>query len=164
MKSFSSIISYMWFERIRSIHDTSTCVYTTRQSKAIILKKRWKRKICFSKPLDILEISGFSSLFSWTFWIQTTLQFLWMIWQLLGYLKDCIRLRLSSARRIVAIRYVKVELRGRKREKNKISFFQSQLRLSKLLTFRLFINVFWTFWLQVALENFLSMIWWRSGY
>ena len=151
---------HLW---IRSIHHTSTCDDTTRQSEAI-LRKRWKRKICFSKPLDIFEIYGFSSLFVNVLDSNDSTIFLWMIWQLLGYLKDCIRLWLSSARRIVTIRYVKVELRGRKREKNKISFFQSQVRLSKFLTFRLFINVFWTFWLQVALKNFLSVIWWRSRY
>ena len=41
----------------------------------LTLKKRWKRKFCFSKSFGILEISGFSSLFSRTFWIQMTLQF-----------------------------------------------------------------------------------------
>ena len=114
-------------------------------------KKRLKRKFCFSKPFGILEISGFSSLFSRTFWIQMTLQFfLWMIWQLLIYFKDHIRLWFSSARQIVTIRCVKVELRGRKREKNKIYFFRAKWDswISHFLTFLSIISELFDFkWL-----------------
>ena len=87
--------------------------------------------------------------------------FLRLIWWRSRYLKSCPRTGLSSAHQIVALRTVEVKLSYRKRAKDQILFFRANWDSRN---FWVLVSFWGIFQLQVALKNFLWVIWWCSRY
>ena len=116
---------------------------TTQRIKVKLhLRKGQKEKFCFSKPLDILEISvfyhfsherfGFKRLYNFFMNDMTTLRVFKRLYKTMAFQRTSYRdhtMCESGATR-------------QKTRKEQNFLFQSQMRLLKFLTFRLFINVF----------------------